>query len=267
MTTAARTSRWGWWYVAEHRIANIRSYWITLLVTSFGSPFIYVLGLGLGLGIMVDRGQGGQGIDGIPYLTFVAPALLLSAVMQGSSSENVYGTYGGFKWTHWFDTQYATPITPRQMVVGSQVGVLIRTTITAVCYALVIAVVGIAPLWRALLVVPVAMLLSLAMGFVVMAWAARQTDDRAQLNFVERFVVTPLALFSGTYFPLEVLPGYLHPIGWISPLWHAVDLGRWALYGHAVPGWLVLVHVAFLSALAAVGAWSSMRTFVRRLDQ
>lgn len=267
MNATSRTTRWGWWYVAEHRIANIRSYWITLLVTSLGSPFVYVLGLGLGLGIMVDRGQGGQGIDGVPYLTFVAPALLLAAVMQGASSEHTYGTYGGFKWTHWFDTQYATPVTPRQIVVGSQVGVLIRTTITATCYALVIALVGIAPLWRALLLVPVGMLLTLAMGSAVMAWVSTQTDDRGQLNFVERFVVTPLALFSGTYFPLDVLPGYLQPIGWVSPLWHAVDLGRWALYGHGVPAWLLLVHVAFLAAVAAVGLALSMRTFARRLDQ
>lgn len=267
MTTAVKARRWGWWFVAEHRVSHIRAYWITLLVTSLGSPFVYLLGLGLGLGILIDQNQGGAGVGGVPYLTFVTPALLLSAVMQGSSQENTFGTFGGFKWTHWYITQYASPITPAQMVLGSQLGILVRTSITAACYVVVIAVAGIAPLGRALLLLPVAMLLSVAVGFAVTSWVATQVDDRGQLSFVERFVVTPLALFSGTFYPLEVLPAYLQWVGWISPLWHAVELGRWVMYGADIPGWRLVVHLLFLVALAAVTAAWSIRTFERRLDR
>ena len=266
MSTAANTKRWGWWYVAEHRISHLKSFWVTLLITSLGSPFVYLLGLGLGLGVLVDQNQGGQGVGGVSYLTFVAPALLLSAIMQGSSSENTYGTFGGFKWSNWYTTQYATPISPGQMVLGSQLGILARTTIAACCYILVIVLAGIAPLGRALLLLPIAMLLSVAVGFAVTSWVATQTDDRGQLGFIERFVITPLSLFSGTFYPLEVLPGYLHWIGWISPLWHAVELGRWSMYGADIPSWLLLSHVVFLVALAIIGALISVRVFRRRLD-
>jgi lipooligosaccharide transport system permease protein len=72
--------------------------------------------------------------------------------------------------------------------------------------------------------------------------------------------------FSGTYFTLETLPILLQWIGWISPLWHAVDLGRWALYGAPVAGWLVAVHVAVLVGFAAVGFLLAVRVFRRRLD-
>lgn len=264
---ATRARRWGWWYVAEHRIAHIRAYWITLLLTSLGSPFVYLLGLGLGLGVLIDQNQGGQGVGGVPYITFVAPALLLSAIMQGSASENTYGTYGGFKWSHWYPTQYAAPISPAQMVIGSQVGILARTSIAAFCYILIITLAGIAPFLRAIWLLPVAMLLSLAVGFAVTSWVATQTEDRGQLGFVERFVVTPLSLFSGTFYPLDVLPGYLHWIGWISPLWHAVELGRWAMYGADIPAWRLVVHVAFLVLLATITAAIAIRVFRRRLDK
>lgn len=267
MSAAAKTRRWGWWYVAEHRMASIKTYWITLLVTGLGSPFIYVLGLGLGLGVLVDRNQGSQGIDGVAYLVFVTPALLLAAVMQAAASENTYGTFGGFKWSHWYDAQYATPISPAQMAIGSQVGILLRNTITTACYVLVIVVLDIALWWRALLLLPVAMLLSVAVGFAVMSWVATQTEERGQLSFIERFVITPLALFSGTYYPLDVLPSYLHWIGWISPLWHAVELGRWALYGADIAPWLLGVHVAFLVLLAVVTGWLSIRVFQTRLER
>lgn len=266
MSAAANTQRWGWWYVAEHRIAHIRAYWITLLVTGLGSPLMYILAFGVGLGILVDQNQGGQGVGGVPYLVFVAPALALTAVMQGSSSENTFGTYGGFKWTHWYITQYASPITPAQMVLGSQLGILVRTSITSLCFIIVIALFGVAPLWRALWLLPVSVLLSLAVGFAVTSWVATQTSDRGQLSFVERFVVTPLSLFSGTFYPLDVLPAYLHWIGWISPLWHAVELGRWGMYGADVPLWRLAVHVTYLVVLAAVTAVISVRVFEKRLD-
>lgn len=262
----AATRRWGWWYVAEHRISHLRSFWVTLIGISFGSPFLYIMGLGLGLGVLVDQNQGSQGVGGVSYLTFVVPALALSTVMQDSANENTFGTYGGFKWTHWYPTQYATPVTPWQMVIGSQLGILARTTITALCYVVAIALFGIGPLWRALWLLPISVLLSLAVGFAVTSWVSTQTEDRGQLSFVERFVITPLALFSGTFYPLEVLPGYLHWIGWISPLWHAVQLGRWGFYGADVPAWLLVVHVSFLAGLAVVTAWLSVRTFRRRLD-
>ena len=266
MSPGTNTKRWGWWYVAEHRIAHIRAYWITLLVTGLGAPFIYILAFGVGLGVLVDQNQGGQGVDGVPYLVFVAPALVLSSVMQGSSSENTFGTFGGFKWTHWYITQYASPITPAQMVLGSQLGVLIRTTITVLCYTAVIAAFGVAPLPRALTLIPVGMLLSLAVGFAVTSWVATQREDRGQLSFIERFVVMPLFLFSGTFYPLEVLPVYLQWIGWISPLWHAVQLGRWGMYGADVPAWLLVVHVAYLVVLGAVTATIAARVFKQRLD-
>ena len=117
-----------------------------------------------------------------------------------------------------------------------------------------------------LLLLPIGLLLSVAVGFAVMAWVATQKDDRGQLSFVERFVIVPLTLFSGTYFPLATLPSYLQPIGWISPLWHAAELGRAALYGAPLSLGMGVVHVGFLVAVAVVGAALSIRTFKKRLD-
>jgi lipooligosaccharide transport system permease protein len=100
-----------------------------------------------------------------------------------------------------------------------------------------------------------------------MSWVATQTEDRGQLSFIERFVVVPLTLFSGTYFPLETLPALLQWIGWISPLWHASELGRAVLYGTPMPAAMLLVHVGFLVVVAAVTCLLSIRTFRKRLDK
>ena len=263
----ARTRRWGWWYVAEHRIRAMRAYLITFFVTALGSPFLYLAGLGAGLGVMVDQAQGGQGVDGVPYLVFLAPALVLSGVMQQASQEATFGVFGGFKWQNTFWAMNSSPVTPRQMVLGFQVSLLARVVPAAVVYMVALVVFQLADPLRVLVLLPVAVLLALAVGSGVMAWVSTQENDRGQLSFIERFVVMPLTLFSGTYYPLETLPAYLHWIGWISPLWHAVQLSRWGLYGAPESAWLLVVHVAYLAALAALGMRLSTRHFVRRLDK
>ena len=64
-----------------------------------------------------------------------------------------------------------------------------------------------------------------------MAYAASIEDDKGQFALVQRFVFMPMFLFSGTFYPLATLPLWLQWIGWVSPLWHATELGRWLTYG------------------------------------
>lgn len=258
-----RVRRWGWAHVVEHMVLRMRAYLATMLVTGIGSPFLYLLGLGFGLGVLVDQGEG---VDGVAYLTFVAPALVLATAMQTAAQENTYGVFGGFKWTNMFNAMRLSPISPGQMAMGMQAGTLVRVAPILGFYLVALVVFGIATPLQSLALLPVGLLLALAVGCAVMAWVATQRDDRGQLSFIERFIIVPLTLFSGTYFPLETLPGYLQPIGWVSPLWHAVELGRAALYGMALSPLMWVVHIGFLVLVAAVGAVLSVRIFRGRLD-
>ena len=264
---ARRARAWGWWFVAEHRIRAMRSYVASWVAISVGSPFLFLLGLGLGLGLLVDANQGAAGVDGVPYIVFIAPALSLATAMQTASQENTYGVFGGFKWFPMFFAMNGTPIGAAHIVVGFQVSVLVRVLLPLVAFSTVMVVFGIGDPLGALALLPIGLLMAVAVGFGVMAWVATQTEDRGQLSFVERFVVVPLTLFSGTYFPLETLPWFLHWIGWISPLWHGAQLGRAALYGAELPAVMLLVHIGYLVLLAAIACWFSIRTFRRRLDK
>ena len=167
--------RWGWWAVVEHHLHRMRRYLATLLVTGIGSPIVYLLGLGAGLGVLVD---GGEGIEGVPYLTFIAPALVMATVMLTAAQENTYGVFGGFKWFNTFPAMRLTPISPAQMALGVQVAALIRVLPVLLFYLLALVLFGIADPLRALALVPVGLLLSVSVGFAVMAWVATQKDDR-----------------------------------------------------------------------------------------
>jgi lipooligosaccharide transport system permease protein len=100
-----------------------------------------------------------------------------------------------------------------------------------------------------------------------MAYSASIREDKGQFALVMRFIVMPLFLFSGTFFPLDTLPLAVRWIGWISPIWHGTELGRVFSYGYQEPPLLTLVHVVVLLALAVLGWILTRREFVRRMGQ
>jgi lipooligosaccharide transport system permease protein len=111
----------------------------------------------------------------------------------------------------------------------------------------------------------VAVLAGMAFGVPLMAYAASIQDDKGQFALVQRFIFMPMFLFSGTFYPLATLPLWLQWIGWISPLWHATEIGRWLTYGRPIEPAMLVVHFAYLIGLVVVGYIVGKRVFERRL--
>ena len=78
--------------------------------------------------------------------------------------------------------------------------------------------------------------------------------------------MTPLFLFSGTFFPIEQLPETIRWIAWVFPLWHGVALARGASLGTLSEEPLIsLAHLVILTAFAVVGVFVMFRMFRRKL--
>ncbi|MES2092779.1 MAG: ABC transporter permease [Actinomycetota bacterium] len=261
---AAKPRRFGSWYVAEHRIRGIRSYYKTLLFTAIGSPFMYLFALGVGLATLVDNSSG---LGGTSYLAFVAPALIASAAVTAAVEECTYPILMGFKWNPIFFGMNAAPISGNQIVNGIFIAVLARLLPTTLIYYLVMLVFGAAPSPLGVLDIPIALLTGMAFGLVIASYMATVQEDVGQPAFIQRFIVTPLFLFSGTFFPLSQMPVFLQWIGWISPLWHGTELGRVVSYGAIEPGWLTLVHLLYPLALCVYGWRRTQVVVTRRLDR
>ncbi|MCC6855472.1 MAG: ABC transporter permease [Microbacteriaceae bacterium] len=261
---AARSRRWGSWYVAEHKIAGLRGYFWTLVATAIGTPFLYLFAFGIGLATLITENVGP--VPGITYLEFVAPALLASAAVLVAMEEYTFGILQGLKWNTIFFGMNATPITGRQIVNGVMIFVGIRMTMTTAIYFVIMLAFGAVPSASGVLIIVAGMLAGFAFSPVA-AYAATITEDRGQFAILQRIVILPLTLFSGTVFPLTQLPIFLQWIGWLSPLWHASELGRQFSYGPTEPIWLTIVHVAYPLALGVFG-WQLCVWFVtRRLNK
>ncbi|WP_324701538.1 ABC transporter permease [Micrococcus sp. HOU01] len=263
--SAERVRRRGVLLYAEHQLRNMRRYGAVLLVGALGEPVLYLLAMGLGLAQLMGGGMPQDALGGVSYVAFIAPALLASGALMTASVEFSYPVMGGFQWQRTYYAAQATPLSPAQIALGHLAAVSLRFVFQAAVFLLVMLAFGVVSSPWAWVQVLTATLGGLAVGAPIMAFAASLKEDKGQFATLQRLVVMPLFLFSATFYPLDVLPVWLRWIGWLSPQWHAAQLGRVLSYGMAEPVWLTVAHVAFLLALALGGAWLAVRIYTRRL--
>ncbi len=257
--------RWGWWLYAEYRLTSMRAYRQTILIRAIGLPLLYLSSMGLGLGALVDAGAGT--VEGVSYLVFVGPALLVSSIVMEASGEFTFPVMSGFKWQKHYFAATASPVTPAQVALGEVVAVALRFIAETVVFWAALVLFGAVTSPASALMILIAPLAALAFGTPLLAYAATQTGEGTQFAFIQRFVVMPMFLFAGTFFPLSAMPAYLQWIGWISPMWHGTQLARVVGFGMENPWWLTVLHVVVLIGAALGGIWAAARVFGRRLTR
>ena len=264
---AAKVAARGTIFVTEARLrAMLKWIWLILGI-AIANPVLYLVSIGLGVGAYIDKNTGGMGVDGVSYITFLAPALLATAAIQGAIDESVYPTLEGFKWDKIFFSMNSTPLSGNHIAMGVFFNSLIRVTFTAVIYWFVMLAFGVLESPRAWLAIFTAIMAGAAFGAMMQALAGLVENEDIFFTVLGRFVIMPLFLFSGTFYPLTNMPIFLQWIGWISPLWHATELGRWLTYGHEISSLMLYTHFIFLNSLLLIGIIASRRIFTRRLGK
>jgi lipooligosaccharide transport system permease protein len=249
----------------EHQFLLYRRTWRGGLFNSFLSPVLFLLAMGVGLGSYVDKG--GTSALGVSYLTFLAPGLLAATVMQTASFEATFPIMGGFVWQRRYHAMHATPLGPAEIALGQLAWIATRITLVGAIFVLVMVPFGAVHSPLILLAIPAATLTGLAFATPIAAYAATQ-KTMTTFNYIFRFGITPLFLFSGTFFPVSQLPTFLQPIAYLTPLYHGVALCRSLALGTITTdlggG---LVHLAVLVAFGVGGLVLTLIAFQRRLSK
>jgi lipooligosaccharide transport system permease protein len=221
--------------------------------------------MGLGLGSLVDS----SGADlGMSYLTFVASGLMAATAMQSGASEGAFPVMAGIKWRKEFHATITTPLGPADIVFGRSLWAIIRLAFILVVFAVISVLFGALEIGPALLAVLPAILTGVAFSTAVTAFTVTREDEQS-LSTLFRFAITPLFLFSGTFFPISQLPDFLQKVAYITPLFHGVELVRKvALPGVDQPAMTSMplwIHVVYLLAMTLIGLVLAARFLDRRL--
>jgi lipooligosaccharide transport system permease protein len=238
-------------HVVEYNMLVFKRVWRGSLTVSFFTPLFFLLAMGLGLGGLVNRGSGGVG--GVPYIDFLAPGLIAATTMQTAAFESMYPILAKIMWDRTYFAMLATPIAVRDVLVGE----------VASLFWLAMAVFGVARTPMSLLVIPAAVLNGLAFATPILAFTSGQRSDSG-FSTIARFVITPLFILGGAFFPIDKLPLFLQAVAWATPLAHGVALCRGIVLGNLLAG-DAFAHVTVLLAFAAAGVVIARPRLARRL--
>jgi lipooligosaccharide transport system permease protein len=248
--------------VLEHNLQVYRRSWRGSAFVSFLSPVLFLAAIGVGLGSLVNRSSGG-GVDGVPYVQFLAPGLLAANAVQTAAAAGTYPVMAKVVWYRTYDAMLATPVAVTDIVLGETAWFCFRLLLASSSFFLVMTAFGTVRSPWGLLAVPAAVLTGLAFAMPLVAFAVTQRTD-SPFSLVFRVVVLPLFLFSGTFFPLDRLPAPLQAAAWATPLFHGVSLTRALTLGR--PNLAVaLLHVAALVLFLAAGLVATRIALARRL--
>jgi lipooligosaccharide transport system permease protein len=239
-----------------------RRTWRSSVWSSVFGPLFYLGAMGYGLGSLVDK-NGTAALGGVPYVVFVGPAILGVQAMNSGLTNAMFPVFGGIHWNKIYLAARASMLRPADIFRGHLLFIAMRIAMNSACFVLVMAAFGLIRSWWAVLLLPAAALLGVAFATPSAAWAVT-LETQTPMNYVFRFGALPMMLFSGTFFPISQLPAWLRPLAYATPLWHGVALCRGLSLGDTDLS-AAVIHVAYLTAMAAIGLWLGARTYRGRL--
>jgi len=233
-----------------------QKYLAASLVANFGEPILYLVAMGYGLGRYV------QDFNGVSYAQFIAPAILIVSVMNGASFETTFSSYTRMEVQKTFQGIAQTPVSMAEVVAGEILWAATKAMITSSVIFLVLLAFGlIKSPWVALM--PVVMFsegLMFACLGMLMTSIARSYDF---FSYYFTLLISPMFLFSGTFFPLENLPRWAQIFAYFLPLTYPVRVARDLFAGKVlwIDGVIVLGILAFSALLGTI----AIKRLVRRL--
>jgi ABC-2 type transport system permease protein len=232
----------------SREIRRFARVWTQTLLSPLFTSLLYIVVFGYGLGSRIRE------VDGIPYLQFVLPGLVLMSVITsayGNPSSSLFDA----KRERYIDDVLVSPITPFQMALAYVLGGVVRGMLVGIgTFAVAIPLAGLPAKHPLLLLISgLAACVIFASVGVVAGILSTRIDH---IFFMTSIVIQPLAFLGGVFYSAEMLPAPLRVATYFNPIFYAIDAFRYAALGvydvAPYPALAALVVFAILTFLATV---------------
>jgi lipooligosaccharide transport system permease protein len=241
------------WRIVERNFLVYKRSWV-VFAAGMIEPVLYLLSIGVGVGGLVGDFTLDDGST-VGYVEFVAPAMLATSAMTGAMYDSTFNIFFRLKYAKLYDAMLATPIRPTDVARGEITWALLRGAIYSAAFIVVMLCMGLVQSWWTLLAWPATVLIGFGFAGAGMALTTfmRTWQD---FEYIE-LAITPMFLFSGTFFPLSTYPPVIQAIVQWTPLYQCVVLCRDVTLG--TPGSECIVAVVYLLTMGLVGTYVAGR--------
>jgi lipooligosaccharide transport system permease protein len=237
-----------------------RKIWKINFLTPLLEPIFYLLAFGYGMSSLIGKVSfSGQELS---YVVFITPSLLAIAMMYNAFFENTYASFVRMYYQKTFDAMLATPLSLDEVIAGEIIWGATKSLIATAIMLGVVTLFGLVHYPHVLLILPFSFLAGIAFGSVGMFFTGIIPSIDA-FNLPIFLFVTPMFLFSGTFFPITNLPGWAQELALIFPLTQLVNATRYLCLG--LIGKELLWAVFYLTVFSCVFFPLALVTMRRRL--
>lgn len=222
------------------------SSWMVVL-SGFVEPVFYLMAFGFGIGELI--GGVTDGGEPISYAAYIAPALLATSAMNGAIYDSTWNVFFKMHFGKVYQSMLSTSLGSLDVALGEIGWALLRGLAYALGFMAVAVPLGLIPSLWGILAVPAAVLIAFGFASIGMAVTSYLSSFQ-QMNWIN-FLLMPMFMFSGTFYPLSVYPEWIQTIIQALPLWHAVELVRGLTLGNIDSS--MLGHVAYFSVMIILG--------------
>jgi lipooligosaccharide transport system permease protein len=224
----------------------------------FLEPLIFLAGIGLGMAKYVNT------MEGMPYLTFLATGLPITAAMFTAAFECSYGTFIRLEFDHAYEGMLAAPISVYDLLIGEIIWAGTKGVFFSFAVIVIVAAFGLVPLpWG--LTTPLIGFLTGVMFAALSMLITSIVKNINHFNFYFTGFLSPMFFFSGVVFPIDNLPAALRPLAEIFPLTHVVRLCRAGDFATFRPA--LLLDLLFIILFTLVTGWFGIARLKKKLIQ
>jgi len=253
---------WRFLRVWRRNLVVYQKIWKVNFLTPLFEPLFYILAFGVGFSGLIGNVNYG-GLD-LSYTAFIAPALIATAVMWNAFFETTYGSFVRMYYQKTFDGMLATPLTLEEIIVAEIVWSATKSAGAATIMLAVLGLFGFVQFPAGLLLIPMAFFGGLAFGAIGMYFTGI-TPTIDMFNLPIFLFVTPMFLFSGTFFPVSNLPGWAQPVALVMPLYHLAELSRFFSIGTCETA--PVISIGYLTVFLLFFTLLALRAMRKRLIQ
>ena len=248
-------------------LRELKRYWRAKarIIASVAQSLFFLATFGLGLGGFIG------GFGGITYLSYLAPGIIGMGLLFGSVFSGVsviFDRQFGF-----LKEMLVAPVSRTSIVLGKILGGAVTASIQGIILMTVAGLMGAFTPTPTLVmgaVAAVGVMLLITAGFVGLGVAIGSVlNDFHAFQLLATFVMWPLFILSGVFFPVDVAPFPVQVAILFDPLFYGVELLRWCLLGTGTHllgsfGWLISlgVLVGFTVVMVSIGTYLFSRAQV-----